>query len=374
MLKSPPKFVILEDMHKPHTIVIASGLSGLIAAAHAQQLGHSVEIIDARDEAGGLLRRHEVGTFSVPTGLHFIPETERTGPLLARLSKLLEQDIGYTVVPTQAVTFDNGKLKNFIGFGDHESPAVEEFNRLNVAERVETQKQPSEWIEDLLKMLGLDHIHIRHEVTALQIENNRCVGVEINGSKLLRADHIIYAGAESEMLRLLPESVIAAKSRQKIAKTKHLTGVSLHFVHRSPVTTETGFHFLGGADALLLTGRFFATEPQTSSWLTLLPDEESDEESIGQAIRSMKRQIKRPYPDALTDLHVEKIVVTPRSHGPSILPLKGGGGLAGVENLFVASSRSSTEPGLLAPLERGFAAGEWLLKQSLEVVGSQPEI
>jgi phytoene dehydrogenase-like protein len=360
MLKSDANFVILEGMHKPQAIIIGSGLSGLVCAAHAQKNGFSVEIVESRDIPGGLLKRNEVGGIPVPTGLEFLPVEEQTPSLLSELNDLLGQDVGFQAETTQPLTFDAGKLKSFIGFGTHASTAVEEFNRLNIAVRGTTQLASEDWIEILLQKVDPAKIHCRQSVTALHIENGRCTGVEINGSKVLSAESIIYAGPESELQRLLPEALLHQKARNKISKIKSFTSVSLHFVHRAPVTTDLAYHFLGGADALLLVGRFFATDPQTSSWLALLPEEESDDESVGQALRSMKRQIKRPYPEALNDLIAEKIVIGPQSHGSPIFPLRPPGLLADVENLMIASSRSSNSGGLLASLERGFAAAKWL--------------
>jgi hypothetical protein len=107
--------------------------------------------------------------------------------------------------------------------------------------------------------------------------------------------------------------------------------------------------------------------------MALHPPEWIDDESIGDTIRSMKRQIQRAYPLAFEKLRAEKIVVTPVSHGPLSFRLKEPGVFSELQNLFIACPRASTFSGLFGAVERGLSASEWAVQdRPLSVAGSEP--
>ena len=90
---------------------------------------------------------------------------------------------------------------------------------------------------------------------------------------------------------------------------------------------------------------------QYSQWLTFVEDEEAeDTEIIGFALKKIKRQIKRAYPDALENLKFERILVVPSYAGHGDLKLSANQSLAGVENFWVGSSQVHVQKNLLGAL------------------------
>ncbi len=73
-------------------VVIGSGAMGLAAAFHAAKLGHSVEVLEAAPEPGGMAAHFDLAGLSIERFYHFVCKTDR-----ATLSLLEELGIGHTL-------------------------------------------------------------------------------------------------------------------------------------------------------------------------------------------------------------------------------------------------------------------------------------
>lgn len=350
-------------MSHPDLIIVGSGLTGLIAAAAAKKSGLSVRIIEAREIFGGALRSIQSAGHRLPTSLRFIPDCESARHHLESFKTLLTLPFTVEEDSARAVTFESGDFRPFVGFGAATSSAIDELARMNNGPRLDLSVGPDLWIEDLLGQFSESELLSLSGLTGIEVQNGKISQIQINGAKWMTAERFIYTGSTTELERLLPESSLAPRVRTRLAKAKGLTSVSLHFLHKSQLTAELGYHFLAGSSGETdpLVGRFFPTDEngQSSTWMALITDDHTDDESIGQVIRYMKRQIKRAYPEALDGLIAEKIVIAPESHGTFGVQLKDGGVFTEIDNLFLATPRVSSEPGTLAAIERGLAAATW---------------
>jgi hypothetical protein len=134
----------------------------------------------------------------------------------------------------------------------------------------------------------------------------------------------------------------------------------LDLLHNHPVSDLQNIHVLNGTTqdefgpcvgALQAPAEVNGENLQYSQWLTFVEDEEAeDTEIIGFALKKIKRQIKRAYPDALENLKFERILVVPSYAGHGDLKLSANQSLAGVENFWVGSSQVHVQKNLLGAL------------------------
>jgi hypothetical protein len=90
---------------------------------------------------------------------------------------------------------------------------------------------------------------------------------------------------------------------------------------------------------------------QASQWMTFIEDEVTeDSEVVGAALKKIKRQIKRAYPEALESIKLERIVVAPQIAGDGELKLNGNQSLPGLNNLWVASGPVNAQKNLIGAL------------------------
>lgn len=90
---------------------------------------------------------------------------------------------------------------------------------------------------------------------------------------------------------------------------------------------------------------------QTSQWMTFIEHEVTeDSEVVGTALKKIKRQVKRAYPEALEGLKQERIFVTPILAGNGDIKLNGNGTLPGLENLWIGSATVHEQRNLVGAL------------------------
>ena len=90
---------------------------------------------------------------------------------------------------------------------------------------------------------------------------------------------------------------------------------------------------------------------QASQWMTFIEQEATDDsEVVGLALKKIKRQIKRAYPEALDGLKLERIFVSPFIAGNGDLKLSANQTIPELENLWIASATLNEQKNLVGSL------------------------
>ena len=177
----------------------------------------------------------------------------------------------------------------------------------------------------------------------MTVEDGFVVGITINGTKFFSGDQVIFAAHPQLLAKLLPETALASRTRQRMLKGPYFTAIYLDLVHKGNISENRAVHLLRGANEEPCVGQFFTSTDfegeavQHSKWMTLIPaDMTEDAELAAHALKMIKRQIKRAYPEALEDLKYERISVNPASHGHLDIELEDGQ-LPKLPNLWLSS-------------------------------------
>lgn len=327
------------------SIVIGGGLTGLIAAHQLEGTGRKVALIEGLDALGGSCRPFVSKAGVIDHGIKFVADTEDAREALAWLETVLGEAIDIERIEEPPVTYDDGKFKPFVGFGDQKVMTASEIDAYAKAQYLRLSSTPKNWVPKLIESFT-GTLLTQSYVTKMQVDDEFVIDILINGAKRISGREIVFCAAPQQLARLLPESHVPARLKQKLLKGEFWTSLNLDLIHQGKVTDSTAVHVLKGANEEPCVGLFQPAtrtedgrEVQVSQWLTLVPHDITDDPEIaGSALKQIKRQVKRAYETSLDGLIQERIVVNPMSHGDLVGVLGEDGRWPKLQNLWVISS------------------------------------
>lgn len=375
-----------KSQHVYDYVIVGSGLTGLTIANAIQKETTNILVVESAETFGGLNRTIQTPIGAINNGLRAIPATDLSQKAIAFLEMLLMTSLSPMVEEKPPVTYEAGGLKPFVGFGDLSPKFFDQISYFTNAQYIKTGLQPHEWTQTLFEHYKGEFLP-RSYVTRFHIDEGRVTSMTINGQKTVHSQNFIFTGPVKSLRTLLPEGILSAKATQKLSKNTYWTAVCLDLVHSQPVTTDHAFHVLNGTtqdEVGPCVGQFSTPVQledqnlQLSQWMTFIDDEEAeDTEAVGAALKKIKRQMKRAYPEALDHLKFERILVVPGYSGNGDLKLAGNQTLPGVENLWIASSTMNQHENLLGALLQAelvvSALGIHPLGTQVEVLDHQTE-
>ncbi len=339
--------------------VIGSGLSGLCIANALSKVSNNVILIEAADTFGGQNRSIQSKVGPLNNGLRFLPDTELSQKAVAFLETLLATHLAPESLENPVVSFEAGGLKPFVGFGEKPPAFYDELSYFLNNRQLKLTLEPHEWTPILFNNYSGQFLP-RSYVTKFQIENKKVTGVMVNGQKTIQATNFIFCGAVGDLKTLLPDDILSSRMLQKLSKNTYWTAVCLDLFHNHEVTVLPNLHVLNGTTedelgpclgSFLPANEINGQKIQCSQWISFVDNEESeDSEKAGAALKKIKRQIKRAYPNALENLIFERILIVPNHSGNGDLKLSANGTLPNTENLWIASPAMHQQKNILGAL------------------------
>lgn len=341
--------------------IIGSGLTGLSIAAALSRETKNIALVEGSDSPYGVNRQVQFPTGPMNNGLRFVPDSVMSEKALRFLESLTGQAMIASVTEVAPITYEAGGFKTFLGFGDSPPDFYEELAYFTAANRIDLSLQPYEWTQLLFQAFRGEFLP-RSYVTKFHKEGERISHLTVNGSKTLSAQNFIFTGSIKDLALLLPEDTLSARARSKLAKNLYWTPLCLDVCHGQEVSNSPAMHVLNGTtqdDLGPCVGRFLPSidtevpgqKCQSSQWVTFIDHELTDDsESVGLALKKIKRQIKRAYPEALDHVKSERIFVAPMIGGKGDLKVSGNQSLPGLENLWVGSAALNDHKNLVGAL------------------------
>lgn len=348
--------------HKYDYIIIGAGISGLLMAAGLSRFTQNIALLEGQDSWGGFNRPINNLTGSIDNGLRFFPFSSAGKDSVRWLENLLGLKINHGPFDSNPITYESGHFKNFLGFGDHPPEFYDEFQYFLNPESMQLSIKPAMWPTLLFNQFKGDYLP-RHYVTKIIQDKETAQGVIVNGSKTLLSENIIFCGNVRDLAVLVPDDIISTRAKQKLTKSTYWSAVCLDLTHSHTVTDKLNLHVLNGTTVDELgpcVGQFhqpFAETTdktfQVSQWLTFVNEESTeDSEVIAHALKKIKRQIKRAYPEALEKIQSERIFVASQIGGNGDLKLSANQSLPHLHNFWVASGSVNSFKNLLGTLKQ----------------------
>lgn len=359
--------------------IIGSGLTGLSIAAALSRETNNIALIESADIPGGVNKKINFPTGGVNNGLRFIPDSILAEKSMNFLEDLLGSPVFSEISDEAPITYDSGNFKTFLGFGDNPPAFYDELSYFTSSKKIDLNIQPYEWTELLFEKFTGNFMP-RSYVTKFNQEGNRITHVTVNGSKTIYAHNFIFTGTVKDLAILLPEDALSARAKSKLSKNTYWTALSLDICHGKKVTDSPAMHVLNGTTQDEIgpcVGQFLGAIEvdgdilQSSQWLTFIESESTeDSEVVGLALKKIKRQIKRAYPEALDNQKSERIFVSPIISGNGDLKLNGNLTIPSLENLWIASSTLNESKNLVG----GLLQAEMILSSlGFKADNAQPE-
>lgn len=363
--------------------VIGSGLAGLLAAKSLVDKNFRVAVIEATEVVGGNNRAIRTPAGVYDNGIRFMPNKNTSAAAIEFLETTLGQSVGASIQEIPPVTYENGTLKSFVGFGDEPPAFYDEIIYFAEPSRWSLQTKVADWVQSLQTQLSANSLcdfFSRSIVTKFLANQDNVTSVLINGQKTLMAKNFIYAGNVRDLRLLLPEGALNQRALAKLGKNQYWTSVGLDILFENKITDSEAVHVLNGTtsdDIGPCAGIFYPVEasdnaPQFSQWISFLDDlEAEEEENIGAVLKKIKRQIKRAYPEGSDKIIFERIMIVRNFGGDGELKLKEDGTIGNLKNLWIASPSVNPEKNILgALLQAQFivnsATGDLLRKPTAE--------
>lgn len=339
--------------------IIGSGLTGLSIAATLSRHTDNIALIEAADAPFGSNKVVNFPNGPINNGLRFMPSSISSEKSIRFIESLIGKSIIKDSREDAPVTYEGGDFKTFLGFGDNPPAFYEELAYFTHTNQLELSVQPREWTKLLFEQFKGDFLP-RSYVTKFNSENDQVTHITLNGSKSLHAKNFIFTGTVKDLAILLPEEALSVRNRTKLSKNAYWTGLCLDICHTGEVTERTAMHVLNGTTQDEIgpcVGMFHPSQnidgevSQNSQWMTFIESElTEDSEVVGAALKKIKRQIKRAYPEALDNLKLERIFVTPIISGHGDLKLNANLSIPSLENLWVGSATMHEQKNLVGAI------------------------
>lgn len=302
-------------MSKKAIAIISDDHAGLILASLLERQGHAITLIDTGDN---FHRQKYHARHSVP----YYPATDEMQAALTAISPLFDQPIVDQKIELPPLTYENGSLKPFVGFGETKSPAVHALSLYNQSERLELNLPLEEKMEDLISALK-GKVLTYSELTRFDFTGPSIEKLVINGAQEIFADLFVFMNSPREFIHLLPtdHNHLGVRTRGRIMKTPIWARVTLQMEHTTPLYDGRNLLFLapGTGDQTPCVGICLqesspeGTPRYLSVWETYIDNDMSeDAEHVSTQIKTMRRLIRRAFPH-LEEKPREVLTVTPEA-------------------------------------------------------------
>lgn len=306
------------------TLVIGGGLSGLLVAHKLHSNGQKVKLFEASEKLGGRFSRGF---------LPFLPADTDQQNCLQWLNSLGFQ-IEFVEQAHRPQIYENGHFQDLAGFGDTKIAGADYYlPLLSTAECKITPTFNAEY-QRFLSQLPFEYQTLS-ELTGLAKTEDKLNVATINDEHQIGFKNLVFAAAPQKLMECLPAELLALKSMARLSKQEYWASINVQYDHESPMNAPAEVLFLTsqGQDLDVVAGRV-TEQGSKSQWMTLIPMEViEDTEKITQILRAIRRQIKRPYPEALNNAK-ETLWITPYSHGGDLPASQ----IKGIDNLWMAHS------------------------------------
>lgn len=330
-------------MAKSNLVIIGSGIEALILAGSALQKGLSVAILDSESKLGGSLAPLDFQGSHIDSLYSSIPNSEDNLQAINILNNYLPYFEPIQIFQQDRVTFEKGQFEPFVGFGDNPPQAVDLISPFVTNEKIKTRLN----IAQLVQRLGAEaEVHLNCSFTDILVYDKKVASITIDGKKKFEADHFIFTKHPLELVEILPPNTLLPKTVSKLAPKQSWAYLNLLCVSEKPVASTSSCYILYGTqkNPIVGIGEFkevlnSQNQPISySQWITFLDQDTQDvsEDSVS-ALKEMKRQIKRAFPNAFDGLIFEKIALFENAKASIELATKQFGKLSELENLLLCS-------------------------------------
>lgn len=300
-------------------IVYGATLEGLLIAEYLKNNGLKIAVLESS-------QKPQLGQWDLYKAL----DTEN----MAEINNILEVfNLRSEKSEIPCLTFEKGHFEPFVGFGEIAPTYSDLFKPFLSGSKLTIQNNAS----DLLTRFKDLDIRFGLTLTNIEFEASSIKNITLNDNHVYTAENFIFAVNPAEYIDLLDTTVVSQKTLQKIGRAEFMSSLVLTLTHKPTNDQINTNYMLYGTtkDPVISVGHFKETE---SNWITFISPESTDINEAGvQALKEMKRQIKRALPNLFSNVEFEKIALFQASHGYIDLKSDASYKLDNIKNLCICS-------------------------------------
>lgn len=299
-------------MQKKTIAIISNNDMGLILASQLEKDGQHVILVDTDDSFSTQNITHRE--------LPFFPDTVEARAAIVNLNSLFVDHLHYEVLSSEPLTFEDGQLKPFLGFGDNKNNTVSILSRYNAHSRLLLDQPLEAKMQKLREELKCKVLKFS-ELTRFEISGSEAQKLIINGNQDIFADHFVFNLSPNLLVPLISGDQITSRTRSRIAKTPAWARITLELIHNHPLMApqHTLFLLSNQADGPFIVGlqadspHAAASGTHSSIWECYIDNQFiEDTEYMSTIIKNMRKLIRRAYPQAETQTR-EVLTITPQA-------------------------------------------------------------
>lgn len=266
--------------------VIGDSLASHILAIRLERSGHKVILVHSGDGEWAPLLKAPM--------IPFYPAADSLKVAIEELALFCNSSISITNEELPPLTYSEGELKPFIGFGESKNSATQVLSKYNVSQRMHLSPDVASVLTSALQNLKAKKITFS-ELSELKFEGERVEKLVVHGGQEVIADHYIYMNSPVELLTLVPTELIGSRVRSRISKTPIFAEITVQLDHKTPLFESSNLIFLTPTNEQSepMVGQCMGTK---SVWQTFILNEYADDpEYVSNVIKSIRRQVKRAF-------------------------------------------------------------------------------
>ncbi|MBT4761485.1 MAG: hypothetical protein HOO06_07305 [Bdellovibrionaceae bacterium] len=305
--------------------------------------------------------------------LSYVPKNEDSEKCLAWLESILGEKIIAQDLQQTPVTFESGDFKPFLGFGDRHFHTMDPINQYVQQDQLALLSTPLQW-QEKFKSVYKGQTLLQSQITSIEVEKAELTSIMVNAQKKISTKNLIFCAEPSELSLLLEKEGLTKKNKQILSKATVFSKLVLSFIHKENslegLKVQKPLHVLMGIknDFEPCIGKF---QNDSSTWMSYFEDEEIEGfEEVGSLLKSIKRQIKRAYPNFFETVEYEKISIQSEASAYYNFETKNSGQLDKLHNFWVFSPQFYNEfptTGLIKATMAALEAFELPLEQEIEL-------
>lgn len=344
-------------MSKYNLAIIGSGAEALLLAQLAQKKGLSVVVLDLETKAGGPLAPTPFQGHSIESFFSNTYTLQNPTPAEQEFLNILTPEKISSDTSLHPLTFEKGQLEPFVGFGDNPPLNMDMVGPLiPVGKRAESPESIS--FHNVLQESHGIEVLLNTSIVDVLVYNNAITSITLEGKQKILADQYVFTRHPSEIESLFPEGFLSQKTISRISSRVAWACLSLTTLSKTPLIATPALHILYGTQKNPLASLGHTSQIQmaesssdslyASSWITFLSHDTQDVSDDGvSALKEMKRQIKRAYPEFFNNLIFEKIALFERAKSPVEAFQGKPGTISEAKNLWIASHHIHSSPHIL---------------------------
>jgi hypothetical protein len=349
-------------------VILGSDLPALLLAHDAGKSGLKTLVVSRNETLGGSFAPATSPQGALHRDFGYWPASDSFLSTLEWIENSIGIKLRSETAPRPCVTFQKGSAQTFVGFGEKAPASIDLLRSYLDYDNLDLLAPLSSLVKPLVQA-GTFETKLNFIVEQFQFQNSSVVSASSYDGTTIQGDRWVLCDSLKNFFHLLPSEHYKAREQAKLHKTKLWTQVSLDILHSKAITNEHGMHLLMGTtdDAIPCLGGFETPNEQglqASHWHCYVDPDSEDEEATAHALREMKRQMKRVYPEIFDKNIFEKISVEADALGFWPAKTDASGRWIGLENLWVLDSESQNQPGIFSKLRQAYSVALSLGKNS----------